>query len=184
MGRVLASQPLFRSGLDALLKASQLFGASPKLKEILKYSTDISNTYLLRRALYLEGELDLLLDQSWVRSGLEQLQTRMSLVATIRDLATAGASEYTQVGALESCWYMRNQLLRDTDWSSMAHGLEIRVPFVDVKLLERVGPEVACLNPPSKINLANSVGRIPDQIVNRPKTGFITPVRTWSSRQP
>ncbi len=26
---------------------------------------------------------------------------------------------------------MRNQLLRDTDWASMAHALEVRVPLVD-----------------------------------------------------
>ena len=30
---------------------------------------------------------------------------------------------------------MRNQLLRDTDWASMAHGLEVRVPLVDSVLL-------------------------------------------------
>jgi len=31
---------------------------------------------------------------------------------------------------------MRNQLLRDADWAGMAHSLEIRVPLVDVELLE------------------------------------------------
>ena len=36
---------------------------------------------------------------------------------------------------LESSLYMRNQLLRDTDWASMAHSLEVRVPLVDVELL-------------------------------------------------
>ena len=32
---------------------------------------------------------------------------------------------------------MRNQLLRDTDWASMAHSLEVRVPLVDAVLLEK-----------------------------------------------
>jgi asparagine synthase (glutamine-hydrolysing) len=133
--------------------------------------------------LYLEGELDMLLDQSWVKSGLEQLQTSTSLAATVRRLAAAGTNEYAQVSALESCWYMRNQLLRDTDWSSMAHGLEVRVPFVDVNLLERVGPAVASANPPSKIDLAQCVGSIADEVVKRRKTGFVTPVRSWTGQQ-
>ena len=32
---------------------------------------------------------------------------------------------------LEIKIYMKNQLLRDTDWASMANSVEIRVPFLD-----------------------------------------------------
>ena len=35
---------------------------------------------------------------------------------------------------------MRHQLLRDADWAGMAHGVEIRVPLVDVTLLKSVAP--------------------------------------------
>ena len=41
---------------------------------------------------------------------------------------------------MESALYMRNQLLRDSDWAGMAHSLEIRVPMVDTELLRRLGP--------------------------------------------
>ncbi len=37
---------------------------------------------------------------------------------------------------LESKIYMKNQLLKDTDWASMANSIEIRVPFVDYDFLE------------------------------------------------
>ena len=56
---------------------------------------------------------------------------------------------------------MRNQLLRDTDWSSMAHGLEVRVPFVDANLLERLGPAIASNAPPSKRDLAACARQLP-----------------------
>ena len=58
---------------------------------------------------------------------------------------------------------MRNQLLRDTDWSSMAHGLEVRVPFVDAKLLERMAPAIASAAPaieagPCSVRRTSSAG--------------------------
>jgi asparagine synthase (glutamine-hydrolysing) len=74
---------------------------------------------------------------------------------------------------------MRNQLLRDTDWSSMAHGLEVRVPFVDAALLARLGPAIASAAPPSKQDLAACAPGLPRSITDRPKTGFTTPVRQW-----
>jgi asparagine synthase (glutamine-hydrolysing) len=74
---------------------------------------------------------------------------------------------------------MRNQLLRDTDWSSMAHGLEVRVPFVDATLLQRLGPAIASNRPPSKRELAACARQLPRAMLDRPKTGFTTPVRTW-----
>ena len=183
VGRLLGRHRVLRCGLGAMMNATPLFRASPKTKGVLRYSKNVGSAYLLRRALYLEEELDILLDESWLKSGLEQLETRTSLAATIQNMVAGGTTEYAQVAALKSCWYMRNQLLRDTDWSSMAHGLEVRVPFVDFKLLERVGPAIASAKPPSKIDLAMSTGRIPNDIVRRPKTGFTTPVRAWSSRQ-
>jgi asparagine synthase (glutamine-hydrolysing) len=41
-----------------------------------------------------------------------------------------------RVSYLELRNYMLNTLLRDTDFMSMAHGLEVRVPLIDHKLIE------------------------------------------------
>ena len=43
---------------------------------------------------------------------------------------------YDLVSLLESKIYMKNQLLRDTDWASMANSIEVRVPFVDYDFLK------------------------------------------------
>jgi asparagine synthase (glutamine-hydrolysing) len=76
---------------------------------------------------------------------------------------------------------MRNQLLRDTDWASMAHSLEVRVPLVDSVLLRAVsGVRNAA---PSLVNqgaLAESVSiPLPSAIRERAKSGFTTPIAKW-----
>ena len=176
--RLSALQPL-GSIIQRALRAVALPGIPPKLPGLLSHSSDLTKAYLLRRALYLEDELELLLDESWIEQGLEQLATQEALAATVAPLRQAGVSEYAQVAALESCWYLRNQLLRDTDWSSMAHSVEVRVPFVDCTLLESLGPSIASAKPPTKRDLAACSNRIPAAISNLPKTGFTTPVRQW-----
>lgn len=154
-------------------------GIAPKAAGLLSHSRDIASAYLLRRSLFLADELDSVIDESWLHEGLEKLETIPALMRTIHTLRANGATSHVQIAALESCWYMRNQLLRDTDWSSMAHGLEVRVPFVDATLLQRLGPAVASNVPPNKRNLAACAQQLPQAMLNRGKTGFTTPVRSW-----
>jgi asparagine synthase (glutamine-hydrolysing) len=175
-------KPLGRA-VQSLLRAIRLPGMPPKAAGLLVHCGDVASAYLLRRALYLEGELDALLDKSWIEEGVERLSTVSNIGQTVERLNVAGVAGHAQIAALESCWYMRNQLLRDTDWSSMAHGLEARVPFVDATLLERIGPAIASAAPPRKRDLAGCARRLPAALLNRGKTGFTTPVRQWISSQ-
>jgi asparagine synthase (glutamine-hydrolysing) len=156
-------------------------GLPPKAAGMLSHAGDLTKAYLLRRALYLEHELASLLDESWLTRGLERLSLASALMATLAPLRDGGASEHAQVAALESCWYMRNQLLRDVDWASMAHGVEVRVPLVDFAILTRVGPAIASADPPTKDDLAGCCTDIPALVSSRAKTGFTTPVRQWLS---
>jgi asparagine synthase (glutamine-hydrolysing) len=165
--------------MQRTLRAIALPGIPPKTAGLISHSSDLTKAYLLRRALYMEDELSTLLDESWIIQGLERLATASALANTLASLRAAGVPEHAQVAALESCWYMRNQLLRDTDWSSMAHGVEVRVPFVDFALLERLGPAIASAHPPTKRELAACCTGIPALIRPRAKTGFTTPVRQW-----
>jgi asparagine synthase (glutamine-hydrolysing) len=165
--------------VQALFRMLPLPGLLPKAAGVLSHSGNIADAYLLRRALYLEDELDALLDESWLNEGFERLSSVGMIATIVRPLQTAGATLFAQVAALESCFYMRNQLLRTTDWSSMAHSLEVRVPFVDTCLLERLGPAIASDAPPNKQDLAACSKTLPTSILARPKTGFSTPVRDW-----
>ena len=79
---------------------------------------------------------------------------------------------------------MRNQLLRDTDWASMAHSLEVRVPLVDVKLLSRFGldhREGSDRNP-SVCSRTVRACRFPEGRSNVLRPGFATPIQTWLQR--
>jgi asparagine synthase (glutamine-hydrolysing) len=174
-------QPLGHAA-ERTLRAIAVPGLPPKSPGLFSHSENLAKAYLLRRALYLEGELSSLLDESWVTQGLERLATASTLGATLEPLRAAGASVHAQVAALESCWYMRNQLLRDTDWSSMAHGVEVRVPMVDFALLENLGPAIASTHPPTKAELVACCTGVPALVGKRAKTGFTTPVRQWISK--
>jgi asparagine synthase (glutamine-hydrolysing) len=165
--------------IETVMRTMPVPGLPPKTAGLLSHSSDIASSYLLRRALHVENELDLLLDESWLKEGLERLSTIKAIGQTVDALHTASVSVHAQLAAIESCWYMRNQLLRDTDWSSMAHGLEVRVPFVDATLLERLGPAIASDRPPDKRDLAACAQMLPQAIFRRRKTGFTTPVRAW-----
>lgn len=91
-----------------------------------------------------------------------------------------GGSAAAEVSALERDRYMRNQLLRDSDVYSMAHGLEVRVPLVDVRLAAAIEalPEEERLRP-GKALLLEAVPEIPDWVKERPKHGFRFPFQQW-----
>jgi len=113
---------------------------------------------------------------AFVREGIERLETLPALRRTIEGLG----SDRLRVTALEAAWYMRSQLLRDTDWASMAHGLEVRVPLVDVEVLRTVAALCHAGFPPTKGDLGESPRPpLPETVLARPKTGFSVPVREW-----
>jgi asparagine synthase (glutamine-hydrolysing) len=96
---------------------------------------------------------------------------------------SAALDPVNRVSYLESRCYMKNTLLRDSDFMSMAHGLELRVPFLDGALVE------TCFRIPgaSKLRgllpkslLLRSLGvELPAEIVSRPKRGFSLPFERW-----
>lgn len=84
------------------------------------------------------------------------------------------------VSECEMRFYMRNQLLKDSDVMSMTHGLELRVPFVDRMLVERVTRIPASLRLRSgKKMLLEAVPEIPHWIAGAQKRGFVFPFEKW-----
>jgi asparagine synthase (glutamine-hydrolysing) len=122
------------------------------------------------------------LDGDLIREGLRRLRPLDALGASLIPEPGSGAG---RISVLESAHYMRNQLLRDADWAGMAHGVEIRVPFVDVPFLETVAPCFAGLTSGAgKAALARAPSLpLPDEMVGRAKTGFAVPTGTWMAKQ-
>lgn len=149
---------------------------SPKYAGVLEYGSRSGDAYLLYRAVFPPWELPSVLDPDLAREGWRDLAARARLETTVDGLASPRAI----VSALESSWYMRNQLLRDSDWAGMAHSLEIRVPLVDASLLRRIAPLITAPHPPDKRAMAAApTTPLPDGVLDRPKTGFLVPVRDW-----
>ena len=156
----------------------QIARRNPKLVSLLEYSGSWPAAYMSRRGLFLRNELESVLPPDFVAAGMARLEP----YAGIRDSMTPDPdSDVGRVCALESQNYMRNQLLRDADWAGMAHSLEVRVPFVDIRLLEELAPYLPGLKPGvGKSALAAAPSRpLPPEIANRAKTGFDVPIGAW-----
>lgn len=88
----------------------------------------------------------------------------------------------------DTAFYLPNDMLVKVDRMSMAHGLEVRVPFLDVDFVSH------CINLPSNLKLRDGKKRkyilnqmlsphIDKKILKRPKAGFNIPLEKWM-RQP
>ena len=79
--------------------------------------------------------------------------------------------------------YMQNMLLRDADFMSMAHSLEVRVPLLDHELVELVATLPGAWKggaSPSKPLLVDAVSDlVPRDVYSRPKMGFGLPFDHW-----
>ena len=92
------------------------------------------------------------------------------------------------VSRVETYLYMGNTLLRDADVNSMAHSLELRVPFVARPILDLAGRIPGRLQAvgggPGKRLLRRALRDIlPAHVLERPKTGFSLPVNDWLHTQ-
>jgi len=92
----------------------------------------------------------------------------------------------SQVSVLEMVTYMQDVLLRDTDQMSMAHALEVRVPFLDHELVELVlglPDELKYPRTPKQLLVESLGDLLPPEIVNRPKMGFTLPFAHWMKHE-
>jgi len=84
------------------------------------------------------------------------------------------------VSAIEMEGYLKNQLLRDADACSMAHGVELRVPFLDRPLWHEASQLPPALRyEAGKKLLARALPNLPREWFIRPKKGFSLPWETW-----
>jgi asparagine synthase (glutamine-hydrolysing) len=97
--------------------------------------------------------------------------------------ASAGARPLDRLLDLNLRTYLLDDLLVKTDRMSMAHGLEVRCPFLDTELIS-----LATRLPPSHKARGLSLKRVlkeavkdllPREILHRPKRGFGVPLDRW-----
>jgi asparagine synthase (glutamine-hydrolysing) len=157
---------------------TERFGLNPKAASMFELGGTFPGAYLLSRGLFMPWELAQVLDRDTIEEGLNRMPPLAPVESALRPCPS---NPFAKVATLESSLYMRNQLLRDTDWASMAHSLEVRVPLVDATLLEGLAPHLAASvhHFGKEILAAAPSAPLPQRVVDRPKTGFSTPIATW-----
>lgn len=150
-----------------------------KLSEMIEAENAL-DVYSLYRAVFTNNQIQKILNSEWRSAKNEDLNLESLNIQngyqSIRDLKDL-------VSYFEFTLYLRNQLLRDVDAFSMAHSIELRVPFVDHLLLKEVLSIPAQYKMRGKIKkfllkevIKEEVGK---EILAQKKQGFVLPIELW-----
>jgi asparagine synthase (glutamine-hydrolysing) len=98
----------------------------------------------------------------------------------------AGQNDLNQILYNDLKMYLEGDILFKVDRASMANSLEVRVPFLNGRLLDEA------MKMPLNFKLNRLTGKyllkkvmgqsLPDDIINRPKKGFNIPIAQWLAR--
>jgi asparagine synthase (glutamine-hydrolysing) len=143
----------------------------PKARAISRLGGTDAGAYFLTRGLFLPEEID---------GGAFDVVKHIQSVFDVDP-----GTNFGRVATLEASLYMRNQLLRDTDWASMAHSVEVRTPLIGGWLLRQLAPLLLSQGERCKHFFALTPEQpLPSVVKDRPKTGFQTPLREWLDLPP
>jgi asparagine synthase (glutamine-hydrolysing) len=153
-------------------------GAMEKLADLVAGDTSVAGVARsLRRALSDSRIRAMGLGPDRVGLAADYLEEAPNRIEPVLD-----GDSFNTVARLEARHYMGDTLLRDTDANSMRHSLEVRVPFLDLPLVNYVSalPGSVKRGGSSKALLRMAGNHVlSKQISNRPKTGFTLPIGAW-----
>ena len=151
-----------------------------KLTALGRNGGGLAHPYFLSRMLFApEQQYELLHEMKTNAAAFQRAEQPL-----IESLSRAHSLDpVNRVSYLEARCYMLNTLLRDSDFMSMAHGLEVRVPLIDHRLARQIlalpGSWKLDSETPKPLLVRALNGQLPDQIVHRPKRGFTLPFEHW-----
>lgn len=128
------------------------------------------------------GEDDL--DRLFADEGASPTQSVEGLVAGLHASAAAnGDDPINAMLAVDIALVLPGDMLVKVDRMSMAHGLEVRCPFLDHRVVEYAAamPGGYKLVPGAGKKILREAfrDRLPDEVFNRPKKGFEVPLADW-----
>ena len=95
-------------------------------------------------------------------------------------------NELNKMLYLEMKYFLTDHNLNYTDKMSMAHGVEVRVPFLDLDLVNfstTIPPQFKMKGNETKYILKKTMEKyLPKEVIYRKKTGFGAPVRKWITK--
>jgi asparagine synthase (glutamine-hydrolysing) len=143
-----------------------------------EWAQTMAGAWWLKRSVHAPEALDGLMEEHLLDEGLRDFDAEAWVGRMTGPLPE---NETLALAQIESMTYLRNQLLRDSDWASMDHSVELRTPLVDAHLLRALQPLLPRFAEfPNKTLLANAPQKaLPKVILERSKTGFAIPVQRW-----
>lgn len=100
--------------------------------------------------------------------------------------AAAAGDPLDAMQQTDLCSFLPGNLLSYGDAMSMAHGLELRLPLLDHRLVEAVGrldPALRMAHGPKTLLKGVAARLLPKNILERPKRGFNPPMGVWLRRE-
>jgi asparagine synthase (glutamine-hydrolyzing) len=159
--------------------AVERLGASERWRKFASLITSPLPAYFSVRRLFSDRQIDELVGHESDAHDATLTQRFTKLSQDVVSRATIN-----EISILELQTYVLSTLLRDADQMSMAHSLELRVPFLDVELVETLltidGSEKVAPARTKPLLVDALGGRIPDEIASRPKRGFELPITRWT----
>ncbi len=188
-----AGYPVFQY-MTSIEKSFALKLSYPLRKSIsLLLSSFSSNRSLLKKAELLGlRQVDLahafpLVRKVWNANELLTRKTKhFEIEQNYKFIFEKNAPLLNRVSAAEIESYMQHVLLRDSDQMSMAHSLEIRVPFLDhsvVELATHLSNDLKYPISPKKFLTETFADILPNEVVNRKKMGFTLPWSVWMKNE-
>ena len=96
---------------------------------------------------------------------------------------TAGYEDVSKMQYIDIHTWLRGDILLKADRMTMAHSLELRVPFLDKRVFEvasQIPSDMKTSHGTTKYILRKAVeGIVPDHVLTRKKLGFPVPIRHW-----
>lgn len=177
----IGAMPKFmRNAGGSLLKTVKPGIASDKIADVLASDKiDFETFYPKSREVFTKAIAEKLNGRSQYEfPSLDRVYGALSLDRSMYFLSHVSLAEMTT--------YMQNTLLRDADQMSMAHALEVRVPFLDYELVNfvlSVPDKWKYPSTPKKLLVDSMSDLLPPEIVNRPKMGFTFPWKEWMRKE-
>jgi asparagine synthase (glutamine-hydrolysing) len=162
--------------IAAAWKAQQ--SGNARWQHLPDWMGSMAGAWWLRRGLFAPSELPTLMGARLASQGLHGFSPDVWLNEMSGALPD---NPLLALGQIESTTYMRNQLLRDSDWASMDHSVELRTPLVDAWLSRDLQPMLGAFKQfANKRLLAEAPAKpLPETLISRRKTGFGIPVQAW-----
>ena len=142
-----------------------------KIKYLHKYLDSFADLYVLKRSNLLFEEIKFLSKEE-----INFYKKNSDLYKELNQIDIFSNNLNEKVYLAESHIYMKNMLLRDSDWAGMANSIEIRVPFADSIFRDQISNKYhhnKNINKKIVFSILNQ--DIKEIIKNRKKTGFNIP---------